>query len=51
MTGDRTAVRYVLVYISGISFSLEIFLQKEPVDRGVPYGNVFLDFFYKILIG
>ena len=50
MTGDRTAVRYVFVYISGGSFSLEIFLQKEPDDRGVPSGNVFLDFFYKILI-
>lgn len=50
MTGNRTAVRYVLEYISGSSFSLEIFLQKEPDDRGVPSGNAFLDFFYKILI-
>ena len=50
MTGNRTAVRYVLEYISGSSFSLEIFLQKEPDDSGVPFGNVFLDFFYKILI-
>ena len=49
MTGNRTAVRYVLEYISGSSFSLEIFLQNEPDDRGVPSGNVFR-FFYKILI-
>lgn len=47
MTGNRTAVRYVLEYISDSSFSLEIFLQKEPDDRGVPSGNVFLVFFIK----
>lgn len=47
MTGNRTAVRYVLEYISGSSFSLEILLQKEPDDRGVPSGNVFLVFFIK----